>query len=157
MRETPLELETEDRVVLHGLIWEPDGAPTAMVQILHGMGEHIGRYARLATELCELGYVVLGHDQRGHGRTIREPQDQGHFADDDGWSKVVSDARAVTNEARERFGDLPIVVFGHSMGSYILQAYLFQYDDVAGAVLSGSTLNAGLLVKIGRPAAKFER
>lgn len=157
MRESEFEVQTPDQVVLKGTIWEPVGEPKALVQIVHGMGEHVARYARFADVLCAHDYVVAGYDQRGHGRTAPTEADLGYWAPEDGWNKVVADARLVTEELRQRFAGLPVLVFGHSMGSYILQAYLFEHDDVAGAVFSGSTLNSGVLAAVGRPAARFER
>jgi alpha-beta hydrolase superfamily lysophospholipase len=158
MRDETLLVETPDGYAVHTFLWTPDaGEPRAVLQVIHGMSEHAARYARLARFLTDHGWAVIAHDQRGHGQTAHRTSDLGYLADEDGWPRVVADARAVTHSARERFPDRPLVVFGHSMGSYVLQSYLFEHDDLAGAVFCGSTLNRGPLVALGRRLARFER
>jgi len=163
MTEQTSLLQAGDSAV-HVYTWEPDApesgssaSPVAVLQIIHGMGEHAARYARLAQALTARGWAVIAHDQRGHGQTAHSVRDLGFFADEGGWAKVVADARAVSESARERWPDAPLAVLGHSMGSYVLQSLLFQHDDYAAVVISGSTLNTGLLVNVGRQIAKVER
>lgn len=155
MTEETFKLDTESDFAVHVNLWTPE-TPRAVLQVIHGMAEHSARYRRLAEALAPHGYAVIAHDQRGHGHTVQSDAELGFLAEHDGWAKLVADARAVTLAARERFPGLPLVVFGHSMGSYVAQSYLFQYDDVEGAVLSGSSLNTGALVGLGRTAAAFE-
>mgnify|MGYP002817179767 CR=1 FL=1 len=156
MNEDSSLLHVQDTAV-HLYHWTPDTEPVAVLQIVHGMGEHAARYARFARALTERGWAVVAHDQRGHGQTAHSVRDLGYFADEDGWAKVVGDVRAVSEEARRRHPDAPLAILGHSMGSYALQSLLFEHDDYAAAVISGSTLNTGLLVKVGRQLAKLER
>lgn len=128
--------------------WQPSGIPAAVVQVLHGLREHVGRYERFAAACVAKGFAVIGHNHRGHGPHARIP---GYFADRDGWHKVVGDVVAVQRFARSRWPDQPLVLFGHSMGSYIAQcAAAREPRGFSALVLSGSTssdrtqLRAGL-------------
>ena len=86
--------------------WRPEGPPRGVVQLVHGISEHIGRYDSFARFLAEHGFAVVGHDHLGHGRTARNPSEFGWFADRDGWKHVVKDVRAL----REREGDLLLLI-----------------------------------------------
>ena len=119
--------------------WAGDGDPTAIVQIAHGMGEHAARYERLGAALVEAGYVVYANDHRGHGRTAGDPSRHGDLGTA-GWDGLVDDMSALTALAHEEHPGLPLVLFGHSMGSLALQQYLLdRSDDIDAAVLSGTT------------------
>lgn len=157
MQEETLLVTTPDGNGVHTWLWTGQVPPRAVVQIVHGMAEHAHRYARLAEALVAEGYAVIAHDLRGHGQTAHRQSDLGFFAESDGWKKVVADARAVTEEARSRFPEAPVVLMGHSMGSYIVQSYLFEHDDVAAAVFSASARNDGLLPSLARRISRFER
>ena len=115
--------------------WEP----RAVVQVLHGLAEHIDRYERFATACNRRGIAVVGHDHRGHGAAAEATQ-LGHFGDKDGWSRVIDDAYAVFRATEREYRDLPIILLGHSMGSYIAQDLVMRKTPaIAGLLLSGST------------------
>ncbi len=119
--------------------------PKAVVQIAHGMGEHAGRYARLAERLVEAGYDVYANDHRGHGRTAATLDELGVFAETDGWNRLVADCAQLNRLMREENPNLPVVLLGHSMGSAAAQQYLIEHGDtLSAAVLSGSTSFDGL-------------
>lgn len=139
METSEFTLTAPDGAELAAIRWGAVGDPRVIVQIAHGMGEHSRRYARLATALVGTGAVVYAHDQRGHGRTAGEPE---HFGDlgPGGWPALVADLRHVGGHARAEHPDLPLVVIGHSMGSFALQRLLLDHsDEIDGAVLTGST------------------
>lgn len=130
-----------------------EDTPVAVVQVLHGLSEHLGRYDRFAQTCRGAGFAVVGHNHRGHGPHTGTP---GHFADRDGWNKVVGDAIAVGRFARRRWPDRPLVLFGHSMGSYIAQSAMAREPDIySGLVLSGSTWSARRRVRTGRWLARL--
>ncbi len=96
--------------------WVGDSEPRGIVQIAHGMGEHAGRYRRLAGALTDAGYVVYADDHRGHGRTAGSVERLGDFGPG-GWPGLMSDIGQLASVARSEFPGLPLVMIGHSMGS----------------------------------------
>ena len=134
-------------------LWAPPGRPVAIVQVLHGLSEHLGRYARFATACVASGFAVIGHNHRGHGPHAETP---GHFADQDGWRKVVDDVLCVQRFARSRWQDRPLVLFGHSMGSYIAQSAVAREPHGFSALaLSGSTAGNRAQLRAGRCLARL--
>lgn len=130
--------------------WVPAGAVRGCVQIVHGMSEHGGRYARLAAALNAAGYAVYAQDLPGHGRTARAPDELGHFADDHGWRFALQSLRAVQVDIRERHPSAPLLLFGHSMGAFLAQDYIVHHGrDVTACALSAATGDFGPLRSIG--------
>jgi alpha-beta hydrolase superfamily lysophospholipase len=138
--------------------WMPADAPRACVQIVHGMAEHGGRYARLAAALNREGYAVFAQDLPGHGRTARAKDELGHFADEHGWRFALQSIRAVQVEIRERHPGLPLVLFGHSMGALLSQDYIVHHGrDVDACVLSSTTGNMGPMRAVGLALMQAEK
>lgn len=157
MRHDAFWLTASDAAALYVNHWFPEQPPKAVIMIAHGMAEHSGRYARLAAALVAAGYAVYAHDQRGHGRTAQRGV-LGHFADQDGWHKVVGDLASLNHHIRQQHPDAPIFLFAHSLGSYIGQAYLMQHScSLQGAILSGSNYRTLPLYRIAAVIARFER
>ena len=157
MRHTSFPMAASDGLHLHVNHWHADTPPRAVVMLAHGMAEHSLRYARLAERLVAAGFDLYAHDQRGHGIT-GEHGTLGHYADEDGWSKVVGDLSTLNHHIRQQHPHTPIFLFGHSMGSYIGMAYLLGHScSLQGAVLSGSNYQPVALYKVARLIAGFER
>ncbi len=137
--------------------WLSDGRPRAIVQIAHGLAEHSARYARVAGALNTAGYGVYAFDLRGHGPSCA-PADFGHLADADGWAKCVSDLWTFSRVIAEEQPGVPIVLLGHSMGSFLAQAFVAEHADaLAGAVYSGSNGAPPPIASAGRLFARAER
>lgn len=135
----------------------PCESPKAIVHILHGMGEHKYRYQHFAEFLNKNAIHVYAHDHLGHGDAIDTQNPKGHFGDDDGFKKVVSNVDAVQQHIQSLHPDLPVYLLGHSMGSFIAQSYLINYPStVKGVILSGSALTPRLLVRALSVVAKIE-
>lgn len=118
--------------------WEPAGAPRAVVQLTHGMGEHLLRYDHLATTLAAAGFLVQGQDHRGHGATARSVDALGLLGAD-GWHGLVDDIDVLVERSHQRLEDVPVVLLGHSMGSFAAQQYVLDHSGrIAGLVLSGT-------------------
>src|SRR5262249_53409443 len=118
--------------------WTTGGTPIGVVQIAHGMGEHIGRYKALAQSLAAAGFAVYGNDHRGHGRTAASPGALGDFGDG-GFELLVEDMVKPSHIARDETPALPLVLLGHSMGSFAAQSYALERSrEIDGLVLSGS-------------------
>ena len=157
MNHSTFWLNANDRSRLYVNQWLPDGPPKALVMLSHGMAEHSGRYARLAEALCGAGYGVYALDQRGHGRTADEGT-LGLYAEKDGWNKVVGDLASLNQHIGQQQPGVPIVLLGHSMGSYIAQAYLLHHSaSLHGAILSGSNFQPVALYGAARVIARVER
>ena len=118
--------------------WLPDGEARAIVQIAHGASEHSARYGRFARLLTERGYAVYADDHRGHGLTAKVT-DVGKSGPR-GWDGMVDDLKEMGDLVRADLGDVPLVLFGHSMGSFLGQLFAERYGNtVDGLVLSGTS------------------
>ncbi|GAB3801168.1 lysophospholipase [Virgibacillus kimchii] len=113
--------------------------PNAIVQIAHGMIEHIERYHDFADYLTKLGIFVYGNDHRGHGQTGQKQGVMGYFADEDGFDRTAEDLFVITKFIQREHPKVPIFLFGHSMGSFLIRLYLQSYSEsVKAAILSGT-------------------
>ena len=121
---------------LDARLWRPEGAPRAVVQLVHDMAEHMDRYDPVARRLNRAGLAVIGHTHLGHGPRA---QRQGYFADHDGWQRLIDDVHRLRGIAQEQFPGLPYLMLGHSMGSFVTRCYLQEHGEgLAGAMLSGT-------------------
>ena len=116
-------------------VWDEVKSPKAVVKIAHGMAEHSARYDHFAQFLNSRGYIVVMNDHRGHGMSAAK--DSFGYEEGDMWSNNVRDQLAILDYCRERYG-LPLVMMGHSYGSFITQAVIEEHPDVIGFVLCGS-------------------
>jgi alpha-beta hydrolase superfamily lysophospholipase len=136
--------------------WRPEGAAKAVLQIIHGMAEHSARYTRLAGRLTDAGYVVYAHDLPGHG-PMASPGSRGHFGDRHGWRVALTSVREVQRLAQREHGGLPLVMLGHSMGSFLLQHFVADSaSGLAGAVLSATTGDPGPRLQVGLALVRIE-
>jgi len=129
----------KDGAEIVGYRWDPAGRPRGVVQLTHGMGEHVQRYDALARALTGRGLVVYGQDHRGHGATARHADELGQLGPD-GWTQLVSDIDLLVSRIRDEQPGLPLVLLAHSMGSFAVQQYLLDHSDrVDAVVLTGTT------------------
>lgn len=130
--------------------WQPQDDIIGLIHIFHGLGEHAARYDRFAQACVSRGYVVCAHNHRGHGENCA-PDNLGHYADADGWDTVINDALQVQQSLTERFPNHPLILLGHSMGSYIAQSFAMRHpESIDVLILSGSTWPNRLQLRIGR-------
>lgn len=128
--------------------WIPEGEPRAVMQITHGMVEHILRYSHFAEFLADNGIAVYGHDHRGHGGT--SPDDLGFIADKRGDIELVEDLHQLSLRIRESHPDIPLIVLGHSMGSFVTRLLLTTHGEVLdGAIVMGTGNQPASTVKMG--------
>lgn len=132
---------------LHARIWMPEGKPTAVLQVIHGMTEHMGRYDALAACLTQQGIAVAGFDLRGHGLNEGDP-DVASFGEG-GWETSLEDIRLFGCLLDERMPGVPRVLMGFSLGSFLLSDYLANGEkDMAGAIVMGTGMQSGLVLSI---------
>lgn len=137
MNEHPLTLKAGDGHTVTGTVFSP-AAPTATLIVSHGMAEHGDRYKSLAHWLGENGVAVVTYHHRGHGPNCPY-ENLGHYADQHGWSSVIADLHQVVQHTRSQFPGLPVNLLGHSMGSFIAQAYAQIHGDDLDALILSAT------------------
>lgn len=135
---------------LHCVLWKPEREPVAVLQITHGMMEHILRYDEFATFLMNQRIAVIGHDHLGHGKSCGE-DGLGYFAEKGGSRYLIKDIHRVGKVIRKHYPDLPLFLMGHSMGSFFLRRYLtICGKEVQGAIIMGTGNQPLPLVAAGR-------
>lgn len=129
-----------------------DPKPRGLIQILHGLGDHASRYQRFAQACNANGLSVVAHNHRGHGAA----EGFGHFADSNGWDKVIADVLQVRQHVADTYPDVPVILLGHSMGSFVAQSFVMRHGgNYAALILSGSTLAPRIELRISNIAAKL--
>lgn len=125
---------------IHAIVWKPEGAPKAVLQLVHGMAEYVDRYDKLARWFAEQGIIVYGNDHLGHGQSVNDKYPLGYFGTKNENAAVfVDDVKGLTDIAKKENPGLPVVLFGHSMGSFVARLYLAKYGtELAAAVICGT-------------------
>ena len=141
MKTFTSELEAKDGQKLYVQGWEPDGAPKGVVALVHGLGEHTGRYPHVGKALTDAGYVLAGFDLRGHGRT------EGPRGYAPSFQAIMEDIDALLAFLKQRYSDrLPLFQYGHSLGGLLTVAHhLYAHPDVAGVLVSAPGFASPLL------------
>ncbi|WP_146623330.1 alpha/beta fold hydrolase [Enterococcus florum] len=154
MKESFQLLSTDGKTRLQGYLWTCDD-PKWILQLSHGMAEHILRYAPLAEWMNLRGILVVGHDHLGHGKSARADH-HGYFHSSSVEKGLVQDLYQVTKYVKGRYPELPIVVLGHSMGSFVLRNYLYTHSRaIDGAVIVGTGQQPNWLTRAGKTAASL--
>lgn len=138
-----------DRVhQLHTLVWVPEGEVKAVLQIVHGMAEHIERYDEFARYLNCRGVAVVGHSHLGHGRTVKQDEELGWFGEPDGNALLIGDIHGIRTHFQGVFPGVPYYILGHSMGSFLTRQYLGLHGrGLAGAIVMGTSDLPGILLR----------
>ncbi len=132
------EFKADDSTTISCAKWIPENEPEALIQIVHGMNEHIGRYDETARFFVEKGYAVFGEDHRGHGLTGKGFQ-MGHFADKDGYLKVIEDNFTLLKLMKKEYPGKKLILYGHSMGSFISRNIAWKHGkEIDFLLISGS-------------------
>lgn len=159
MREEQHFLNSADNHKIFLREWQPQNqAIRGIIHINHGMAEHSGRYRELAEILTNAGFLVFAHDHRGHGGSIPKGGLVGHYDDCDGWQLVLQDAKAVNDYFSAAYPDQPVIMLGHSMGSFITQAYAVEHGNSLDAViLSGSGFTPRVALRAPQMLVRLEK
>ena len=149
-------LSTDGKTQLHGMRWEPEGGSVrAVLQICHGVAEHIVRYDAFARYLNGLGIAVVGHDHLGHGLSLPEGGTPVYFGAGNTWNTVVDDIYVLHQRIRLWYPDVPLCIMGHSMGSFLTRTYLIRYPGtVKAAIIMGTGWQPKAVIAGGMAVAK---
>lgn len=131
---------SDGKNTIYAEIYTPKHAvPKGIVQLAHGMIDHTGRYLELASYLCEHGFIFAGNHHLGHGKSASTSEDFGFFAERDGYKYVIEDLNSMNKYLHKTHPDLPIVLLGHSMGSFISRLYVAEHPtSVSGLIIHGT-------------------
>lgn len=141
--ETRKIISEMDGLELGVLVCSPQEEPVGILQISHGMSEHKERYLPFMEYMCGRGYACVIHDHRGHGESVRSPEDLGYFYEN-GTQSIVEDVGQVNRWMRAEYPGKPYFLLGHSMGSLVARAYLKHHDSTLdGLIVSGSPSATG--------------
>ena len=151
------EFTGHEEITLSAVIWQPEQEIKGVLQITHGMTEHMGRYEALAEYLCRHGIAVAGFDLRGHGKNPGDPE-IASFGEG-GWAASIEDMRLFYTELQNRVPGVPHYMLGFSLGSFLLREYLTKYPsegELAGAIIAGTGHQPGWLLSIMMAIVKGE-
>lgn len=151
---------SDGKTQIRALTWEPEKnpgiAPAGIVQIVHGMSEHVERYDEFARYLVSRGYIVCANDHIGHGESVADPSEWGCLPSVGGKEVLNNDVHELRKTVASRYArQTPYIMFGHSMGSFIVRAYLARFaEGLAAAVICGTGQQPLLLSKFGNLVAR---
>lgn len=136
----PVSFPSADGIhTIGGMTYLPDGDISAVILVAHGMTEYFGRYEEFCLAMNERGFAVSGHDHLGHKSSVKDDSELGFFAEKDGWRPVLADLLQHVQLLRRQYPDCPLILLGHSMGSFISRCFLAEHGDlVDAAILSGT-------------------
>ncbi len=139
--------DMNDDVTFYMQGWEPEGKPKAIVCLIHGLGEHTGRYAHVGKALNDAGYALFGFDLRGHGQTGGP---RGHFPSLD---VVMQDIRQFVAFQKQNHPNIPVFLYGHSLGGLLTLSYVIQHPEgIKGVIVTGAALRSALQEQKGKIA-----
>lgn len=149
------KFKASDGKSVHLYSWSPEGRPKGLIHISHGMGEHAARYDWTARKLSAEGYEVTANDHRAHGLTADVLGDFGA----DGWNRTLSDLFEIIQDRKRKHPQIPMILFGHSMGSMLSQQYISRHGETLDGVVLSGTPGAGnpFQMWLVHTIARFER
>lgn len=144
---------------LHAVRWIPDvEKPACILQIVHGMAEHIDRYDDFAHFLADRGILVVGDDHLGHGKSVKPGEPYGYFCKEDAPTVLVRDEHRLKKMMQEQYAGVPYIILGHSMGSFITRNYLLKYGTgIDGAIIMGTGMHSRPSLVCGFALAALQR
>jgi len=135
---------------IHAVRWIPEGEIKCIIQLVHGMSEHIERYSYVAKWLADRGILVTGDDHLGHGQSVTKEKLYGYFCKQDPATVVVRDEHRLKKLTEEKYPGKPYFILGHSMGSFIVRNYIFKYGTgIKGSIIVGTGSKPAPLIKFG--------
>lgn len=131
-----IKVPSSDNIhILSGIMYIPDGEIKGILHIVHGMCEYIGRYAHIMEAIAEEGFICCGYDNLGHGKTARDDSELGFIAHRDGWKYLIKDVKMFEDAVRKLYPEKPLMLMGHSMGSFISRLAAEEYGDTLSKLI----------------------
>lgn len=157
MEKVSFEYDLSQEGKVKGFVWlKEQSIHKGVVLICHGMAEHINRYDNFCRFLADNNYIVYGYDQRGHGSNVEDVKDIGYISDTNHFEILVSDVYEMVNHIKKNNPNIPIILFGHSLGSFISQRFIELYGTIInGVILSGTTMNNSFTINSGLVVTKI--
>lgn len=144
----------DQKTKIHAIKWIPDKEIKAILQISHGVTEHIDRYNELACYLTDRGILVVGNDHLGHGKSLGSKM---YFGPEGSWNYVVDDINTCKKLIEDEYPTTPYFMLGFSLGSFVLRTYLIDYQpDISGAIIVGTGYNSSIEVALAKFIANSE-
>lgn len=147
---------SDGKTKIRTIKWSPDNEIKAILQISHGMLEHMERYDDFASNMEEHGILTVGNDHIGHGSSIISEEYRGYFEENDGNNVLIEDMHTLMNIMKEENPDIPYFILGHSMGSFLTRQFITMYgNEINGAIISGTGQQPLGLIRFGVFVTKF--
>ena len=156
MRNEFFYLSKDGMTQIRALEWKPEGEVKAILQLCHGMVEHIERYHDFAEFMAKNGYYVVGNDHLGHGKSVIGPEKLGYFHKENGNAFVVADIHQIRVQTEQKYPGIPYFMMGHSMGSFLVRQYLGMYGSgLKGAIVMGTGDQPSIILGAGKLVCKL--
>lgn len=159
IKKEELYFESRDNInKIHAVRWIPEEAPKAVLQIVHGMAEYVERYHDFAVKMAEQGFLVVGEDHLGHGKSVAEGGTYGYFCENDPATVVVRDVHRLKKLTQKEYPGVPYFIMGHSMGSFITRNYLCKYGTgIDGVIIMGTGMQPKALIRMSKMVAAVQK
>jgi alpha-beta hydrolase superfamily lysophospholipase len=138
---------------IYAELYLPRGEVRGIIQLVHGMIDHVGRYRELAEYMTERGFIFAGNHHLGHGKSVNSPEEYGYFADKGGVNFLLRDLHRLNRLLRDEYPGIPIVLLGHSMGSFLARLYVERYPHSIKAAIIHGTAGPNPMLPLGRALA----
>ena len=150
-----LQFDSAGAGQISAVFWKPQAAPAGIVQIIHGIAEHACRYEQFARYLNDIGYLVVAQDHMGHGLSAELGSTRGYFSG--GWWAAIEDVCTLMRITKEEYPDVPYILFGHSMGSFMARTILAKYPELSidGCVICGTGWQSSAVLGAGSMLARM--
>ncbi len=136
---------------IHAIAWLPDTEVTAVLQIAHGMVEHIDRYEEFSSWLTDRGFAVVGNDHLGHGGSVTSESEYGYFHHPNGNRYVLGDMHQLFLYAKRQYPEVPYFMLGHSMGSFLVRQYItITSRGLSGVIIMGTGYQPWYMLEAGQ-------
>ena len=148
----------DNETIIHGCRWEPDMEPKGIIQIAHGVTEYIERYKWFALQMAKEGYIVVGNDHLGHGLSVAKGNHKMYFGPEGSWNYAVKDLKTCMEMTKEEFPNIPYILLGFSLGSFLVRTLLIDYPEekVDKVILIGTGQMSPVAIKIAKMLAESE-